>query len=218
MPTRSVLFEFHGVIADTENVHVAAWQRTFRAMGWHEPEETCIRAAAIDDRAFVQEVFARRKIDGGDAEGWARRKQALTVELLRDRPRLQPGAAELVQALKEAGVALAVVTSTRRANVETVLAASGLLDAFDLVVAGDDVTSVKPDPEPYRLAVDRLKIAPGDAVALEDSATGLVAAERAGLRVIAVVATQPAGDWSGAAASWLPDLTDQPAALAAIGV
>ena len=217
MPTHAVFFDFDGVLADTENVHVAAWQRTFRAMGWNESDETCSRAAEIDDRAFVAEVFARRKIEGGDAQGWANRKQDLTLQLLRDRPHLQPGVADLVHRLREAGVALGVVATTRRANVEAVLAASGLLDAFDILVTGDDVKVSKPDPEGYRLAIKRLKVKPGEAVAIEDSATGLVAAQRAGLRVVAVTAVKPAGDWTGDAA-WLPDLTDQSSVMAAIGL
>ena len=218
MPIRAVLFDFDGVLADTENVHVAAWQRTFRVMGWHESEETCVRAASIADVAFVREVFARRKIDGGNVKGWAERKQALTVGLLRERPRLQPGAAELVQTLREAGLTLGVVTTTRRANVETVLAASGLLDAFDVVITGDDVEHPKPDPAGYRLAVERLALPPGEAVALEDSPTGLLAAEQAGLRVVAVAPTRPAGPSAGAALTWLADLTDGPAVLAALGI
>lgn len=218
MPTRAVLFDFDGVLADTENVHVAAWQRTFRAMGWNESDETCARAAEIEDRAFVAEVFVRRKLEGGDAEGWASRKQELTLQLLRDRPHLQPGVADLVNKLQEAGVALAVVTTTSRANVEAVLAASGLLDAFDIIISGDDVKAPKPDPEGYRLAITRLKVLPGEAVAIEDSATGLVAAQRAGIRVVAVVPDKPTGDWSSGDAAWLPNLADQPSVLAAIGL
>jgi len=217
MPTRAVLFRFDGVLADTENVHVAAWQRTFRAMGWNESDETCARAAEVDDRAFVLEVFARRKIEGGDAEGWANRKQNLTIQLLRDRPHLQPGVADLIQRLREAGVALAVVTESRRANVEAVLAASGLLDAFDVLVTGNDLKMPKLDLEAYRLAIKRLKVKPGEAVAVEDSATGLVAAQRAGLRVVAVTAVKPAGDWTGDAA-WLPNLTDPSSVMAVIGL
>ena len=217
MPTRAVLFRFDGVLADTENVHVAAWQRTFRVMGWNESDETCARASGIDDRAFVLEVFARRKIEGGDAEGWAARKQALTIQLLRDRPHLQTGVADLVGALREAGIALAVVTESPRANVEAVLAASGLLEDFDVLVTGNDLKTSKLDLDAYRLAITRLKVTPDEAIALEDSASGLVAAQRAGLRVIAITPTRPNGDWTGDAA-WLANLSDQPSVMAAIGL
>ena len=68
------------------------------------------------------------------------------------------------------------MTTTWRRNVEIVLAASGLADAFALVVAKEDVSAVKPDPEAYDLAVKRLKLRPSQAVALEDSPTGLASA------------------------------------------
>ena len=158
MPTRAVLFDFDGVIADTENVHVAAWQRTFGLMGWLESDEACARAAEVDDRAFVAEVFARRKIDGGDVEGWVARKQELTAPapgrlpqgLSRASPRWSSGSG--------AGPGSAVVTTTWRANVEAVLEASGLAEAFEFVVAKEDVEATKPDPEGYRLALTKLKL------------------------------------------------------------
>ena len=218
MPTRAVLLAFDGVLADTENVQIAAWQRTFRAMGWHESEESCLRAVGIEDHVFVSEVFARRKIEGGDSDGWARKKQGLMDDLLRDRPRLQPGVAALVQTLKEAGILLGVVTTSRRVSVETVLAASGLLDAFDVIVTADDVLALKSDPAGYRLAVEQLKLEPGAVVAVEDSAGGLSAAEQAGVRVVALVAADPAIDWAGSASARVADLTDASEVLAAIGL
>ena len=196
MPTRAVLFDFDGVIADTENVHVTAWQRTFGVMGWLESDEACARAAEVDDRAFVREVFARRKIEGGDVDGWVARKQALTLQLLADSPRVYPGVKALVDRL--AGkVRLGVVTTTWRGNVEAVLGASGLAGAFELVVAKEDVKAPKPDPEGYRLALKKLKLPARDVAALEDSPTGIEAARKAGARVVAVGHRRPRGDWSG---------------------
>ena len=152
MPTLAVLFDFDGVIADTENVHVAAWQRTFGLMGWFESDESCCKAVEVDDRAFLAEVFARRKIEGGDVEGWVARKQELTLRLLGDSPKVYPGVAALVEHLN-GRVRLCVVTTTWRANVEAVLRASGLARAFEFVVAKEDVKATKPDPEGYRLAL-----------------------------------------------------------------
>ena len=128
--------------------------------------------------------------------GWTLRKQALTIAMLKDSPRLYPGVAALVQALR-GRLRLAVVTGTWRANVETVLRASGLEDAFELIVAKEDVTAAKPAPDGYLLALKRLKLKPSSAVALEDSPGGLAAARAAGLRVVAVGHRRPAGDWVG---------------------
>jgi beta-phosphoglucomutase len=206
MPTRAVLFDFDGVIADTENVHVAAWQRTFGLMGWLESDETCARAAEVDDRAFVGEVFARRKVDGGDVEGWVARKQELTLRLLADSPKVYPGVRALVERLK-GRVRLGVVTTTWRANVDVVLQASGLAKAFEFVIAKEDVKAPKPDPEGYRLALAKLGLPGPDVVALEDSPGGIEAARKAGARVVAIGHRRPEGNWT-AGASFLPDFID----------
>lgn len=190
MPPRAVLFDFDGVLADTENIHVAAWQRTFRLMGWNEPDEFCARAAEIDDRSFVAEVFARRKIDGGDIDGWARRKQELTARLLAESGRVVAGVAHVVRRLR-GRARLAVVSTAWRANIVGVLDRAGLRDAFEFVIAKEDVRATKPDPEAYRLALRQLDLAAERVVAVEDSVAGLAAAERAGLRVVAVGVITP---------------------------
>ena len=216
MPTRAVLFDFDGVIADTENVHVAAWQRTFGVMGWTETDEACARAAEIDDRAFVAEVFARRKIEGGDVEGWVARKQELTLKLLADAPRVYRGVAALVERLR-GRVRLGVVTTTWRGNAEAVLEASGLAKAFEFVVGKEDVKAPKPDPEGYRLAVAKLKLPAKDVVALEDSPNGLAAARGAGVRVVAVGHRRAEGPWAGNA-PFVAGLVDLPRVLDALGL
>jgi beta-phosphoglucomutase len=216
MPPRALLFDFDGVIADTENIHIAAWQRTFLAMGWEEPEAVCVRAAEIDDRAFLAEVFARRKIEGGDVAGWVARKQTLTLAMLADSPRVYPGVADLVRAV--AGRArLAIVSTTWRANITAVLNAARLADAFELLVGKEDVTAIKPDPEGYRVALKRLGLDAKEAVALEDSPTGLAAARGAGLRTVAVGHRRPLGDWVGTA-DFIPDFTQTARVLKVLGL
>jgi beta-phosphoglucomutase len=213
--TRAVLFDFDGVLADTENIHVAAWERTFGALGWDVPPEVCARAAEQDDRRFLAEIFAARGIDGGYVAGWVERKQRLTRMMLADSPRLYPGVDELVRRLRRRRLKLAVVSVTWRENVAAVLKAARLADRFALIVGKDDVAEPKPDPSAYRLALERLGLEPGEAVALEDSPGGLAAARGAGLRCVAIGHRRPPGDWTGAA-PYLPDLLDTEAALKVI--
>jgi HAD superfamily hydrolase (TIGR01509 family) len=184
------------VLADTENVHVAAWQRTLARMGWELTDEAAARAAEIDDRYFLQELFGRRNLEGGDLDGWIRLKQELAETMLADAPRLYPGVVELVESLRKKDVRLAVVTTTWRRNVEVVLGASGLAGAFDVIVAKEDVAAVKPSPDAYDQALRRLKITARKAVALEDSPTGLASARAAGIEVVAVGHRRRQGDWS----------------------
>jgi beta-phosphoglucomutase len=216
MSYRALLFDFDGVLADTANIHVAAWQRTFADLGWEIADEICARAVEEDDRAFLAGIFAERKIEGGDIEGWVRRKQELALAMLKDSPRLYPGVAELVGSVR-GRVRLAVVSTTWRANIETVLQASGLADAFGLIVGKEDVESVKPDPACYRLALKRLKLVPAEAVALEDSPSGLTAARGAGLRVVAVGHRRPRGDWVGTA-DFVDDLSRPGEVLKILGL
>lgn len=216
MPPRAVLFDFDGVIADTENHHVAAWERTFGAMGWDVSPETCARAAEVDDRIFLAEVFASRSVSGGDIDGWVARKQDLTRQMLADAPRLYPGVAELIGRL--AGrVKLAVVSTTWRENILVTLGAAGLIVPFDAIVGKEDVAEPKPDPASYRLALAELGVVPRDAVALEDSPTGLAAANAAGVRVVAVGHRRPPGDWA-VGAPYVPDLASPDEVLAALGL
>ena len=203
MPIRAVLFDFDGVIADTENVHVAAWERTFAMMGWDVPPEICARAAEEDDRLFLRALFAERGLKDGDVTGWVGRKQALTVAMLSACPRLCPGVEPLIEAL--AGrVKLAVVSGTWRANVVTVLRATGLESAFSKIIAKEDVDRPKPDGSAYRAALAGLDVAADEALALEDSPAGVASARSAGVSVMAVGHRRHDSAWAGE----LPFLAD----------
>ncbi len=217
MPPCAVLFDFDGTLADTENVHIVAWERTLADIGWDVPSDECARAAEVDDRDFLAEVFARRKVEDGDVAGWCARKQAIAARMLGDQPRLYPGVPALVGRLAGNGLALAIVTTTWRSSVDAVLGAAGLSGAFAAVVAKEDVTLTKPDPEGYRLALRRLSVAACSAVAIEDSPSGLAAARAAGLAVVALGHRRRSGDWHGEA-PYLPDLRDPARVVDAIGM
>jgi len=217
MPPRAVLFDFDGVLADTENVHVAAWERTFGAMGWNVDAETCARAAEVDDRAFLTEIFAARGIQDGDVAGWVERKQAITLPLLAGSPRLYPGVVELVRWLADRA-RLAIVSTTWRENITVVLQGAALSDCFMTIVGKEDVAQVKPDPAGYKLALKRLSVAASKSLAVEDSEGGLHAAQRAGVSCLVVGhrGPLPRKDWVGST-PYLADFSDLPAALSALG-
>ena len=212
MPPKAVLFDFDGVIVDTENVHIAAWQRTLTRMAWELTDEAASRAAEIDDRVFLKELFEARGIEAGDIDGWIKLKQDLTERLLIDAPRIHPGVLELIRMLK-ARARLGIVTTTWRRNVEVVLTSAGILDAFEVIVAKEDVAAVKPAPDGYLRALAMLRIPASEVVAIEDSPTGLEAARAAGVRVVAVGHSRPSGEWSRD----VPFVADLSAPLPALG-
>lgn len=217
-PPEAVLFDFDGVLVDTENVHVAAWERTLRRMGWEVPPARCAQAAEVDDRAFLADLLAEHGIADADLDGWVARKQEIAGPLFADGAAWPyPGAVGLVRSVRAAGVRLGVVSTSWRANIAAALVGIGLDGAFDLIVAKEDGPP-KPDPAGYLLALARLGVDPARAVAIEDSPTGLAAARAAGLRVVAVGHRRPVpGDWAGDAAI-LPGLEPIEAALHALGL
>ncbi len=197
MPPRAILFDFDGVIAATENHHVAAWQRTLGFLGLSISDQAASRSAEMDDRDFLREFFEGRGIPVDRIDDWVDRKRTLTVELLKYAPRVYPGVVELVSTLRDRA-RLAVVSGSWRECVETVLDAAGIADAFGLIITKEDVTDRKPHPEAYALALKKLRLAPTSVAAIEDSPTGLISAREAGIRrLIAVGHRRPIGDWIG---------------------
>jgi HAD superfamily hydrolase (TIGR01509 family) len=215
MPPRAILFDFDGVLADTENIHIAAWERTFAAMGWSVPPELCAQAVEVDDARFLREVLLARGITQGDIEGWVGRKQRMTASLLADSPRLFPGVAELVERLR-GRARLAIVSTTCRENIDAVLGATGLAEAFEVIVGKQDVPQVKPNPAAYRLALRRLGVTARQALALEDSATGLRSALAAGIRCMIVAHRGERAEWVGSH-RYLAGFSDPTAVLGALG-
>jgi len=127
----------------------------------------------------------------------AARKEALFRGTARGRLVLLPGVGELLSFLEEQGVPKAVVTSTPRANLDMILDSLGIAGRFNALVAEEDASKGKPDPEGFLVAAERLGMAPAQCVVIEDAPAGLQAAKAAGMRAIGVTTTRPA-----------PDLTD----------
>jgi HAD superfamily hydrolase (TIGR01509 family) len=107
------------------------------------------------------------------------------VELYHSQLPVMPGALELIDAARAAGVKTALVSSSYRVLVEAVLDGVGR-ERFDVTLAGDEVKHGKPDPEPYLTACERLGVLPAEAVVLEDAMSGVKSAEAAGCTVVAV--------------------------------
>jgi HAD superfamily hydrolase (TIGR01509 family) len=212
MPVRAVLFDFDGVLADTENYHVTAWERTLSRMGLDLEPEVSVRAAEEDDRDFLRTVFAGRKVldEASDLDGYLRIKQSWMREFLSDGPRIYPGVAELIGRL-EGKVRLGIVTTTWRENVETALGTAGLLGAFDRIVSKDDGQPPKPAPESYRLAMERMRLKPVSVMAVEDSPSGLASALGAGITTIALGHRRTEGEWCRGASGFLSGLTGEDA-------
>jgi HAD superfamily hydrolase (TIGR01509 family) len=119
----------------------------------------------------------------------------------------RPGAPDLVDAVRAAGIATALVTNTGRVLVDVALRGLGP-SRFDAVVCGDEVRRPKPYPDPYLAAAAVLGVEPSRCVAIEDSPTGLASARGAGCAVIAIPNDLPLGDDDLAGVTMRPSLLD----------
>ena len=180
-----VVFDFDGLILDTEVPVYDAWQEIYGDHGvtlafdkWAQ----CIGTADVFDPCLDLETALGRALDAAALRG---RHRARTDALIAAQAVL-PGVREYVDEARRLGLRLGVASSSGRRWVEGHLERLQLRERFDVIRCADDVPSVKPDPALYRAVLDAMGVRPEDAVALEDSPNGVLAAKRAGLACVAV--------------------------------
>ena len=181
---RAVLFDMDGLLVDTEPLWFEVETEVMARLGgaWTEADQQELLGSSLENS--VRYFSARAAVPAAPAD-IAEWMIGGIVDKVRDRGvTMMPGAARLVAEVAASGLRYALVTSSQRRFVDAVLSRTGL--RFPVVVTGTDVTRGKPHPEPYLLAARRLGAEPGGCVVLEDSPTGVTAAEAAGCFVIAV--------------------------------
>jgi len=196
---RAVLFDFDGVIADSEPLHLEGFRRALVDLGISVTDAQYYdRYVGLDDH----DGFIAILDDNGHnpdaatvAKLMAAKARAFAV-LTRSQVRILPGVERLVRRLRTLRPApeLAIVSGALRSEIDTILVQAGLDEPFRTIVAADDVTHGKPAPDGYLLAVRRLAayvadLEPGACVAVEDTAAGLRAARAAGIHTIGVATT-----------------------------
>jgi beta-phosphoglucomutase len=200
MPTLAVIFDFDGVLANTEELHYRAFTQVFEPRGWAlDLSEYYERYMGFDDRGLVVEYARDRAIDvpADVLHTLIASKAQAFGELLSTGEVLYPGAREIVRQL--AGeFRLAIASGALHEEIVTILGAGRLLDYFEVIVGADDVAASKPAPDSYLAAAAALGVHPSACVAVEDSLWGLRAARAAGMRAIAVTTTSPASALAGA--------------------
>jgi HAD superfamily hydrolase (TIGR01509 family) len=182
---RAVIFDMDGLLLDTELLWHRAETELFARRGaeftWEDKMQVIGTAYA-----FTADYFADR-LGVARSEGPALVDEmvALMHGHLREQVDGRPGAVELVERLR-GHTRLGLASNSPRSLVDTALATARITDAFEAIVTSDDVEQPKPAPDLYLLACERLGVDPADALALEDSASGITAAKAAGLTCIAV--------------------------------
>jgi len=202
---QAVVFDFDGLLADTEGIHSRAWRCTLAECG------VDVSADEYADHWIrrglgIADLVALRSLSH-DPDVLVERKKALYLQEIAAELRAMPGALELLDSLR-GRLPLALVTSGRRVMVEPALAQLGMLDRFDVTITFEMVANAKPHPEPFLSAAALLGIDPGACVALEDAEKGVISAAEAGMPVIAVPNEHTLDNDFSRAALVVPSLRD----------
>ncbi len=180
-----MVFDFDGLLMDTETTSLASWQHEWRRHGLELNIDTFFADHGGD---ITEERYAELAAAVGPTydQAVSHARRMAYREQLHENLGLSPGIADWLTQAADLGVRLAVATSSPREWASRHLAASGSLTAFEFLACGDEVAEPKPDPGVYLLALERLGLPPAQVVAVEDSPHGVTAARAAGLRCVAI--------------------------------
>jgi beta-phosphoglucomutase len=197
---RAVIFDFDGVIADSEPLHFKAFNLALDKHGVAIPKEKYYADyLGFSDKDCVRVINKDYNLgmEVADYDDFIKRKGEFFDRLALCESSIIEGAAEMVNMLKQNSIRVAICSGALIDEIKLMLSMSGFSDSFEFIVAADDVEKGKPDPEGYLMALDRLNstgdgpIGPQECLVVEDSHWGLEAAGAAKMRRIGVTNTYP---------------------------
>lgn len=185
-PFRALLFDFDGLIVDTEWPIYQAWHDTFREHGHSLPLETFNQCIGTDFNTWSPKSHLEDLT--GSTIDWHQLDEARQASIEKNLEGVppMPGIPEAVQAGQTAGLKLAVVSSSSHRWVDGWLEKIELFARFDTTVCRDDAPRIKPAPDLYQEAARQLEMDPRDCLVVEDSVNGIKAARAAGMQTVAI--------------------------------
>ena len=199
---RMIVFDFDGVIADTEKSHFEMFRQSLLNEGieltW---PEYCEKYLGYSDIECFKQVLTDkgRQYDSETIERIFQRKKVLFARFIEQNSLIIPGVRRLLEELRSENIICSICSGALTEEIEFILNKERLRDFFAFIVSADDVSQSKPDPEGYRLCLDRInaadtgrmKVLAGQCVVIEDSIWGIQAAHAADMRCLAVGTSYP---------------------------
>lgn len=183
-----VIFDMDGVLVDSFQAHFESWQSLANEVGVTYSADAFHRTFGRTGREIIREEWGRTDWPLDHVDQLVDRKEVLYRDLVEREFPAMDGASDLIGSLAAAGSRIAIGSSGPRENVELAIERLAVrrLAAW---VTGHDVTRGKPDPEVFLKAADRMALAPGRCIVVEDSPPGIEAARRAGMACVGVIST-----------------------------
>ena len=185
----AVLFDWDGVVVDSSRHHLLSWRALAAEIGRTITDEQFRESFGQMNRIIIPDLFGWSQ-DPQEIDRLGRRKEELYRKVVAEEGIIPlKGVRELIDSLGDAGVPRVIGTSTERENIRVALEVMDLENSFEGVVASEDVTRGKPDPEVFLRAAEIAGMPPARCVVLEDSHHGLQAAAAGGMRMVGVLTT-----------------------------
>ncbi len=204
---RAVIFDFDGVITDSEILHFRAFNKVLGQHGLElTKKEYYSKYLGLSDIDCFESLIdeARLATEKSQVKALVEQKTVMFEELARTEGKIIEGVRPFLDMLTATRIPIAICSGALRAEIELILEDAGLRRLFDVIVSAEEVTKGKPDPEGFLLALSRLNetvvapITPGRCVVIEDSHWGLKAARAAGMHTVAVTNTYDAAQLTAA--------------------
>ena len=196
----AIVFDFDGVLADSEPCHLAALTEVLASVGLPlDPADYFARYLGLDDAGVFRTLSEERglALDAQAVTALIEQKSVIFEEMIARGSVLFPGAIECIERLS-ARFPLGIASGALRHEIESILAGAGLAHHFKFIVASGETPNSKPYPDPYRRAAQLHGLAPSACVAIEDSRWGIESAKGAGLMCLGITHTYPAAELPGA--------------------
>ncbi|MDD5172062.1 MAG: HAD family phosphatase [Candidatus ainarchaeum sp.] len=184
---RAVLFDFDGVVVQSERLHMDSFLELLSPFGVNVSEERWYREfAGTGSRSIIERLAKEYNIKTDIGELVEKRKNLYEAKIRKGELRETPGVKAFLETIRKKGIKTAIVSGSHSSNVALAISTLGLDGLFDLIVSGDDIDIRKPDPGPFLHAAKKLDMKPSECLVIEDSYAGCESARRAGMRLVVV--------------------------------
>jgi beta-phosphoglucomutase len=200
-PYPALVFDMDGVVVDSMPTHLVTWQQTLAPLGIEPSADDLYPLEGMPTEQTAQrltEQLAGQACSETEAQELAATKRGLFRALFN--PTFVPGIVPLLYDLHGRGYRIGLVTGSARSVVDETLKPAGILDLFDTIISGDEVSHGKPDPEPFGRAAKNLGLRPSMCLVVENAPLGIQSARAAGMPCVALETTLPSAVLSDAGA------------------
>ncbi|MFA5092229.1 MAG: HAD family phosphatase [Candidatus Paceibacterota bacterium] len=184
---KAIIFDMDGVVSDTQKLHSKVESEILSRFDINlTPDEITQRYSGVKTKEFVSQLLAEKGIETDIMQLMVEKWQKME-ELAEQTVDPIDGIFEMLDQCKNLGLKMAIGTASNINYATKVLNSLNILNKFDFIVTGDMVKAGKPEPDIFLLAANKIKMLPTDCVVIEDGLNGMIAANRAGMKCIALV-------------------------------